>query len=345
MQIDAMNAGGRLQDTQRFAREVEAAGLDGLWITEGGRTPFLQCAAAALATSRITIGTAVAVAFPRSPFVTASSAWELADASGGRFILGLGTQVRAHVERRYGVAYAPPGPRLRDYVAAVRACWRAFQSGEPLDHRGEFYELTIGKLGAWSGGPIEHPDIPVYLAGVRPWMLQMIGAVADGVHVHPFHSRRYLDEVVLPNIATGRERAGRRDDAVRVVVPVMTVVGDTEAERARLREHARFQIAFYGSTRTYADVFEIHGWHGLSTRLHELQRAGDTAGMAAAITDEMLHTYALESSWDELADRLVERYAGVADRVVMYTLGNTWRHDESVMARWADVATGLHQRS
>ena len=345
MQIDAMNASGRLEDAQRYARDVEAAGLDGLWFTEGGRTPFLQCAAATMATNRITIGTAVAVAFPRSPFVTASTAWELADAGDGRFVLGLGTQVRAHVERRYGVAFTPPGPRLRDYVHAVRACWHSFQTGEPLRYEGEHYQLTIGNLGAWNGGPIAHPDVPVYLAGVRPWMLRMIGEVADGIHVHPFHSRRYLDEVVRPNVAEGLRHGGRGDDAVRYVVPVMTIVANDDAERDRLRDHARFQLAFYGSTRTYAGVFEVHGWQGVSERLHELQRAGDTAGMASMITDEMLDTYAIECGWDELADRLVDRYQGVADRVVMYSLGNMWRRDEAVMARWAEVAKALHARS
>jgi probable F420-dependent oxidoreductase len=345
MRIDAMNAGGNLHDAQRFARDVEAAGLDGLWVTEGGRTPYLQLAADALATNRITLGTAVAVAFPRSPFVTASTAWELADATHGRFILGLGTQVKAHIERRYSSPYTSPGPRLRDYVLAVRACWRAFDSGEPLVHDGEFYPMSIGKLGAWTGGPNAHPDIPIYLAGVRPWMLRMIGEVADGIHVHPFHSRRYLDDVIRPNIDLGIETAGREADAVSYVVPVMTVVGDTEAERSRLRDFARFQIAFYGSTRTYSQVFEVHGYDGLSDHLHQLQRAGDMKGMAAAISDEMLETYAIESSWDELPDRLIDRYRGVADRLVMYALGNSWRHDEAVMARWADVAKTFHTKA
>jgi probable F420-dependent oxidoreductase len=344
MQIDAMNAGGRLEDAQRFAREVEAAGLDGLWITEGGRTPFLQCAAVALATSRLTIGTAVAVAFPRSPFVTASTAWELADAADGRFVLGLGTQVKAHVERRYSAPFAPPGPRLRDYVLAVRACWKSFQTGEPLVHDGEFYPFSIGNLGAWTAGPVDHPDVPIYLAGVRPWMLRMIGEVADGIHVHPFHSRRYLDDVIKPNVHEGLQRAGRAPDAIRYVVPVMTIVADDDAERERLRQFARFQLAFYGSTRTYAEVFDVHGWQGTSMRLHELQRAGDRDGMLATITDEMLETYAIECSWDELADRLVDRYAGAADRVVMYSIGNMWRSDPGVMERWADVASALHAK-
>lgn len=338
-----MSAGAKLADSGRFAREIEAAGFDGLWITESGRTPYLQCAVDALATTTLTIGTAVAVAFPRSPFVTAATAWELADASHGRFVLGLGTQVKAHVERRYASPYAPPGPRMRDYVLAVRACWRAFQSGDPLVHEGEYYPLSIGRLGAWTGGRIDHPDVPVYLAGVRPWMLRMIGEIADGVHVHPFHSRRYLDEVVKPNIDRGIDATGRGTGAVTYVCPVMTIVGDTEAERQALRDHARFQIAFYGSTRTYAAVFEIHGWHGLADRLHELQRQGDVAAMAACITDEMLDTYAITSTWDELADRLVERYDGIADRLVMYSLGTTYRENPDALARWADVASRLHR--
>jgi probable F420-dependent oxidoreductase len=345
MHIDAMNAGGRLEDAQRFAREVEGAGLDGLWITEGGRTPYLQCAAGALATSRITIGTAVAVAFPRSPFVTASTAWELADATDGRFVLGLGTQVKAHVERRYSAPFTPPGPRLRDYVLAVRACWHSFQTGDPLVYDGEYYPFSIGDLGAWSGGPLDHPAPPIYLAGVRPWMLRMIGEVADGIHVHPFHSRRYLDEVIKPNIDRGLRDAGRAPDSVRYVVPVMTIVADSDAERDRLRDFARFQLAFYGSTRTYSGVFDVHGWEGMSTRLHELQRAGDRAGMVTAITDDMLDIYAIECSWDELPGRLVDRYAGAADRVVMYSIGNMWRSDPDVMARWADVAAALHKQT
>ena len=233
---------------------------------------------------------------------------------------------------------------MRDYVLAVRACWHSFQTGEPLVHDGEYYPFSIGNLGAWTAGPIETPDVPIYLAGVRPWMLRMIGEVADGIHVHPFHSRKYLDEVIKPNVADGLQRAGRaRRRSVRRAG--MTIVADTDAERERLREFARFQLAFYGSTRTYAEVFDVHGWEGTSTKLHELQRAGDRAAMLDTITDEMLETYAIECSWDELADRLLDRYAGAADRVVMYSIGNMYRSDPKVMERWADVASALHSRS
>ena len=188
--------------------------------------------------------------------VTAQVAWELADATEGRFVLGLGTQVRAHIERRYSSAYERPGPRLRDYIQSVRAIWRAFQGDEKLDYRGEFYNFTM--LGdTWTGGPIAHPDIPIYAAAVRPWMLRMCGEVADGVHVHPFHSRRYLDDVVRTSVDEGAQRAGRRPEAITLAVPIMSIVGDDNDELDRWRERARMQIAFYGSTRTHRGIFEV----------------------------------------------------------------------------------------
>jgi probable F420-dependent oxidoreductase len=341
LEIDAMISGIPLRNAYRFGTDVERNGFSGLWFTEGGRTAYLGCGAVALATSTLTIGTAVAVAFPRSPMITAKTAWELADATGGNFVLGLGTQVKAHVERRYSSEYSRPGPRLREYVLAVRAIFDSFQNGTPLDFQGEFYNFTIGDLGVWTGGPIATPDVPIYLAAVRPWMLRMTGEVADGLHVHPFHSRAYLDDVVRPNVLAGVNAAGRQPQDVKLVCPVLTIVGDSEAEREALRARARFQIAFYGSTRTYAKVFEVHGWHGVSEELHALQRRGDVAGMSRLITDEMLDVYAIESSWDQLAGRILSRYAGAADRVVMYFSGSMWREDPASIDRWGEVARAV----
>ena len=343
MKIDAMVSGSNLREVQRLAPLFEQAGFDGIWFTEGGRTAYLSCTAAALATTKITIGTGVAVAFPRSPMVTAQVAWELADATDGRFVLGLGTQVRAHIERRYSSAYERPGPRLRDYIRSVRAIWRAFQGDEKLDYHGDFYNFTM--LGdTWTGGPIAHPDIPIYAAAVRPWMLRMCGEVADGVHVHPFHSRRYIDDVVRTSVDEGAHAAGRRPNSITLAVPVMSIVGDNDDELDRWRDRARMQIAFYGSTRTYRGVFGVHGWHGVSERLYESQRAGDVAAMRAAITDEMLDVYAVESSWGELADVVIDRYHGAADRVVMYFAGTSVRADPAAIDRWASVADVFHSR-
>ena len=343
MKIDAMVSGANLRDVQRLAPRFEQAGFDGIWFTEGGRTAYLSCAAAALVTSTITIGTGVAVAFPRSPMVTAQVAWELADVTDGRFVLGLGTQVKAHIERRYSAPYEHPGPRLREYIQSVRAIWQAFQGDEPLNFLGDFYRFTL--LGeTWTGGRIAHPHVPIFAAAVRPWMLRMCGEVADGVHVHPFNSRRYLDEVIRPEVADGAQRVGRSPSDITLAVPVMSIVGRDHAELTRWRERARQQIAFYGSTRTYRGVFETHGWTGVSERLHEAQKNGDAKAMSAAITDEMLAAYAIEASWSELADAVIDRYYGAADRVIMYFAGTSVRADESVIDDWAAMTDTFHSR-
>jgi alkanesulfonate monooxygenase SsuD/methylene tetrahydromethanopterin reductase-like flavin-dependent oxidoreductase (luciferase family) len=176
-------------------------------------------------------------------------------------------------------------------------------------------------------------------------MCRMIGEVADGVHVHPLHSVRYVEEVVRPNLARGAERADRDVGEVAVVCPLLTIVGDTEEERSRWREAARLQLAFYGSTRTYAGVFELHGWHGTSERLHEQQRAGDLAGMAATFTDDMLDAFTITATWDDLADAIVARYRGVAHRVICYLAVQTWQRDPAVRARWAEVARAVAHSS
>jgi probable F420-dependent oxidoreductase len=299
---------------------------------------------ALLATDRLVVGTGIAVAFPRSPMITAVDSWELAEMSGGRFVLGLGTQVKAHIVRRYSSEFAPPGPRLREYVLAIKAIFRAFRGDEKLQFEGEHYAFSL-LPDMWSPGAIDVPDPPVYVAAFNPWMCRMVGEVGDGIHVHPLHSIRYLREVVRPNLEEGARRAGRDVSDVDVVCPVLTIVGDTEEERATWRERARFQLAFYGSTRTYSSIFEMHGWPGTSERLHELQAKGDFAGMAATMTDEMLDELTVTSDWDGLADAILDRYRDVADRVVCYFATTTWNQDPTQLARWGPVAKRVHEAS
>jgi probable F420-dependent oxidoreductase len=206
-----------------------------------------------------------------------------------------------------------------------------------LSFEGEFYRFSLLPR-TWSPGPIDVPDPPIYVAAVNPWMCRMVGEVADGVHVHPLHSVRYVEEVVRPNIEEGARAAGRDPAEVTVVCPLLTIVGDNDEERAVWRQRARFQLAFYGSTRTYASIFELHGWPGTSERLHDLQKQGALEDMAATITDDMLDVYTVTASWDGLADAIVERCAGVADRVICYFATTSWRDDPRSIDRWREVA-------
>ncbi len=316
MRVDVMTTALPLRDMGRFAARTADANFDGMLLTESGRTPFTAAAVAAIAAPGLELSTGVAVAFPRSPMVTAQNAWELQEASGGNFRLGLGTQVRTHVVRRYGVEFERPGPRLRDYVLAVKACFAGFR-GEQLEHHGEFYELTFLNS-QWSPGPIEPPDPKVDIAAVNPWMLRMAGEVADGVHVHPIGEPGYLERHVVPNLAAGAAAAGRDVADVSVIVPVMTVVGDTDEEIARGRAAVKMSLSFYGSTPNYAFIWDEAGFEGTTARIREKQKAGDFAGMAAEITDDHLAAFATESTWDSLADALIAKYGAIVDRLVLY---------------------------
>lgn len=299
-----------------LARRTQAAHFSGMLFTETGRTAYLNAAVAAQAAPGLELSTGVAVAFPRSPFVTAATAWELQEASGGNFRLGLGTQVRTHVVRRYGAAFDRPGPRLRDYVLAVKACFRAFRTGT-LDHHGEFYNLDF-ITPQWSAGPIDAPDPKVDIAAVNPWMLRMAGEVADGIHVHPLGEPGYLARHVIPKLAEGAAKSGRSTQDIAVIVPVMTIVGDTDEERHRERELVRASMSFYASTPTYAFICDEAGFEGTTARIREKQKAGDFAGMAAQITDEHIAAFATESTWDGLADALIDKYGDIATRMVLY---------------------------
>lgn len=343
MDLDVMCSGGDLREVQRFACEVAAAGLSGMVLTESSRTAYLAAAAAGLATDGLDLSTGVAVAFPRSAMVTAQAAWELAALTGGRFRLGLGTQVKIHTERRYGVAFDPPGPRLREYVLAVKAIFRAFRGEEKLAFEGEFSSFSFMPA-AWSPGPLDVPDPPVDIAAVNPWMWQMAGEVADGVHVHPLHSISYLDEVALPSLRAGAARAGRDAHRFVLTVPILTIVGDTEAEQADMARQVRGQLGFYGATPAYAFQFDRLGFNGLGAKLNALLKQGDFAGQAALLTDEVLAQFTVTATWADLPATLAERYGDRAQRLVAYLAEPMWRRDPATLARWGEVAQALRAR-
>ena len=337
MRFDIMMPGHTWARTAHLARTVEQHGFSGLVFTEQSQAPWMALTAAALAAPNLELATGIAVAFARSPMVSAGLAWELAENTEGRFRLGLGSQVKAHVERRYGAEFDPPGPRLKDYVQAVRACFRAFRGEAPLHHEGRFYRLSLLPA-AWAPRRHEFGDIKIDVSAVGDWMARMAGEVADGVHVHPFHSLPYVRNRLLPAVADGARRAWRSPADVDLIVPVMAVPGDTPEERSPLLEQARARIAFYGSTRNYAFQFDDLGYDGTSARLNERLKAGDVAGMTALITDEMLDHFTVTARWDEMAEALLDRYRDVAARLVMYLGEESLEADPANAGRWGEIA-------
>ena len=312
MLLDASLAPGSLHDVPAYAAAAEAVGFDAVWSSETQHDPFLPLALVAEHTRRLRFGTAVAIGFARSPTVVAHTAWDLAHASGGRFLLGIGTQVRAHIERRFGMPWPEsPAGQLREFIAALRALWGCWQTGDRLNLRGEYYKLTLMSP-FFSPVAIDHPEIPVYIAGVNRALCRLAGEAADGFHVHPYHSERYLREAVLPAIDEGRRLADRLAGAVAVSVSAFAATDETEAD------FARSQIAFYASTPSYRRVMDVHGWGTTAEELTALARRGAWGEMGKSITDEMLNTFATVARPEALASALKSRYSGLADRLTLY---------------------------
>ncbi|MBT3534345.1 MAG: TIGR03617 family F420-dependent LLM class oxidoreductase [Rhodospirillaceae bacterium] len=300
-----------------MARRMEAMGFDTVWSFEAGHDPFLPLMAAATATERLQIGTNIAVAFGRSPFATAQAAWDLQQASGGRFHLGLGTQVRAHIERRYDMPFEHPAARLTDYIRCLRAIFDNFQNNTKPDYQGPFYRFILSNP-AFNPGPIDHPHIPIYVAGVNPRMCRVAGEVADGFHVHPMHSIAYLRDVVRPAVDEGAKMAGKSVDNLDLHASVFAVLGETETERSASAQQIREQIAFYASTPSYRALLAHHGFEDLGKKLSAVMRAGEIDKMAAMVPDELMAEVSISSDFANLGAALKQRYTGLVQRIATY---------------------------
>ena len=306
-----------LRDIPAVARAAEALGFGAIWTPETQHNAFLPLALAAEHTTQVQLGTAVAIAFARSPMVIAQEAWDLQALSGGRFLLGLGTQVKAHIERRYGMEWGQPVARLRDYVGALRAIWDSWQTGGKLAYEGQFYRHTL-MTPFFNPGPIDHPRIPIYIAGVNEGLARLAGEACDGFHAHPFHTVKYLNEVVRPQIVAGAEGASRTLTDVELVSAVFVVSGPNEASMDGMRSAVREQIAFYASTPSYRIVLETHGWQDIGEQLSRLAAAKRWGDMGALISDDMIAEFAVVAPFDQLGPALKARYSGVLDRVTAY---------------------------
>ncbi|MGH8983411.1 MAG: LLM class F420-dependent oxidoreductase [Acidimicrobiia bacterium] len=334
MKVDGGLVGVGLDEVGERARELEAAGYDGAYTFEGPHDPFLPLLLAAEHTERLELVTAIAIAFARSPMTLANIAYDLQLASEGRFILGLGSQIKPHIEKRFSMPWSAPAARMRELVLAVKAIWACWQDGTPLRFEGDFYRHTL-MTPFFNPGPNAHGRAHIWLAGVGPAMTEAAGEVADGFIVHPFSTERFLREVTLPVLERGFERAGRGRDGFEIAFPLLIVTGETDDEMAAADTAVRTQMGFYGSTPAYARVLELHGWGDVHPELNRLSKSGGWAEMGTLITDEMVDAFAVKGTADELPGLVQARYGALVDRI---SFNAPYRRDPE---RWATVLEGF----
>ncbi len=318
MEVDYTFPAGPALEAVPAARGAVQMGFDGFFTAETSHDPFLGLALAANECPDLTIGTGIAVAFPRSPMVVAQTAWDLAEMSGGKFILGLGTQVKPHIVRRFSTAWDAPIPRMREYVHSLRAIWHAFESGDPLRFDGDHYRFSL-MTPFFAPRPMPHSHIPVGLAGVGPGLSRLAGEVADAFFVHPFHTVKYLDEVVLRNVSQGAEQHGRSLGDIARIVSVFVVTGRDEAEIDAMRKAVKGQIAFYASTPSYRVILETHGWD-FGAVLNQMSRRGQWAEMGSVIPDEVVDEVAIVAEPDSIGSAIRSRYGDRIQRIGFYNI-------------------------
>jgi probable F420-dependent oxidoreductase len=323
-----------------ICRLCEDVGFDGITTAEAGHDAFLPLMIAAAHTERMKLGTNIAIAFPRSPMVTAQMAWDLAHFSGGRFNLGLGTQVKGHNERRYSTPWpSAPGPRMREYLLCLKAIFASFQHpGKPTYFEGEFYRFTM-MAPFFNPGPILHPQVPLYVSAVGPYMARLSGELCDGLRLHPISTFRHTRDVIVPAVAAGAAKSGRDACGFDLVGAPFLATGRTDADVEQARNSVRKQIAFYASTRSYHSVLAHHGWEDTGLELHALSVAGKWADMPALISDEMLDEWAVVATYDGLADAVRAKADGLFSTVTL-TLLDEARRDVELMR---DTLRRLHQ--
>ncbi len=299
------------------ARTMEQEGYSGLMSAETSHDPFLPLALAAEHTEHLDLMTAIAVGFARNPMVLASVAWDLQALSGGRFMLGLGSQIQAHITKRFSMPWSRPAARMEEMIAAIRAIWEAWQTGERLNFRGDFYRHTL-MTPMFSPGPLDVPPPPILISAVGPLMTSVAGRAADGLVCHGFQTAEYLRDVMMPNVQAGLAEAGRDRSDFQISMPVFVVAGFSEEDAAAQAARTRKQIAFYGSTPAYRVVLEHHGWGDVQTELNRLSKQGQWDEMASVIDDEILGTFAIVAEPHEVPRRIAERFGGTLDRLQFY---------------------------
>ncbi|HEY5014357.1 MAG TPA: LLM class F420-dependent oxidoreductase [Acidimicrobiia bacterium] len=317
MRVDGGIGGNTIAELAQHARELEDLGYDGIITAETAHDPFLQLVVAAEHTERVELATGIAVAFARNPMTLANLGHDLQTYSGGRAIVGLGSQIKPHIEKRFSMPWSHPAKRMREMILAMRAIWACWNDGEPLDFRGEFYRHTL-MTPFFNPGPTGHGPPKVFLAAVGEHMTEVAGEVADGILIHGFTTERYVREVTMPAIERGLAKAGRTREGFEVSGPLFVVTGTTDEEIEKAKTATRQQIAFYGSTPNYRGVLELHGWGELQPELNALSKQGKWVEMGERIDDDMLSTFAVVASPEGVGRELANRYGGLVDRCSFY---------------------------
>jgi probable F420-dependent oxidoreductase len=334
MKIDASVMTADLASVAEQARRIEALGYDGLLTAEVQHDPFFPLLLAAGTTERIELGTGIAVAFPRSPLHLAHTGYDLQNYSKGRLILGLGSQIKAHIEKRFSSTFSHPAPRMREIVLATKAIWRTWNTGEPLRFEGEFYRHTL-MTPFFSPKPSAYPDPKIFLAAVGEKMTEVVGEVADGMFVHGFTTERYVREVTLPAVERGLARSGRSRPDVELAGSVFTITGDSDEDMAKAEAAVRAQIAFYASTPAYRGVLALHGWEDLSDELNALSKQGQWEEMGRRVSDDVTDAFAVRGKVSEIPGLIMGRFGDVFDRLTLYT---PYRTDPET---WGEVLAGF----
>jgi len=335
MKVDG-GIGGDLRGAGKAAATQEAHGYDGLWTAETAHDPFFPLLLASQSTSRVELGTGIAVAFARNPMNLAQIAWDLQAASDGRFILGLGSQIKPHITKRFSMPWSHPAARMREMILAIRAIWASWNDGTKLDFHGEFFTHTL-MTPFFNPGPNPHGNAKIFLAGVGERMTEVAGEVCDGFLCHGFTTERYLREVTVPALERGAAKAGRTLADIEISGPAFVVTGANDAEMAKSVAGTKQQIAFYGSTPAYKGVLELHGWDGLQEDLNKMSKEGKWKQMGELITDDILDTFAVVAEPEKLAAGIQARYGDVVQRLSFYA------PYDSDPDRWRAVMEDLHQ--
>ncbi len=333
MKVDA-GIGFEAKDAAETAMKAEEAGFAGIWCPETGHDPFLPLLLAGEHTERLELGTGIAVAFARNPLSMATVANDLHMYSKGRFMLGLGSQIKPHIEKRFSMPWSHPAPRMREFVLAMRAIWSAWNEGTKLAFRGEFYKHTL-MTPMFSPAPNPYGTPKVFIAGVGQFMTEVAGEVGDGFLVHGFTTERYLRDVTMPALERGLERSGRTRADIEISYPGMVVTGETEEQIKSATQAVKAQLAFYGSTPAYKPVLDHHGWGDLQSELNTLSKRGEWETMAGLIDDEMVATFAVVGDPDDIPALVMARFGGLVDRISFYA---PYRADPE---RWRQVLSGF----